>query len=145
MEADIKRDYVKKENNGTGRPALLFLNSNKTRVNISKIAKSYRSACQLTGLDLKMEAVVSKGPDRSIDRDAVNELITYLLTGCYEVVVVKTVEEITEDKADFMEFLMDAANIGVAFFELDTMQFYSCDCLGTTKQMALGKGDVIWE
>lgn len=140
----MERNCVK-TGKDAGCPALLFLNSNKAEINIRKIAESYRLVCQLAGLDLAMEAVVSKGPDRSIDRDAVNELITCLLTGRYEVVVVKTMEEITEDEADRIEFLIDAASIGIVFFELDTMQFYSGDCLGRTEQMDLGKGDIIWK
>lgn len=140
----MERNHVK-TGKDADRPALLFLNSNKAEINIRKITESYRLACQLVGLDLAMEAVVSKGPDRSIDRDAVNELIACLLTRRYEVVVVKTMEEITEDAADRMEFLMDAAGIGIVFFELDTMQFYSGGCLGRTEQMDLGKGDAVWE
>lgn len=141
----MKRNYLQTGKDRTGCPALLFLNSNKARTNINKIAESYCLPCQLAGLDLSMEIVVSKGPDRNIDRDAVNELITCLLTRCYEVVVVKAMEEITEDKADLVEFLMDAASIGIIFFELNTMQFYSCNGLEMTGQRKPGKGDAIWE
>lgn len=141
----MERNYMQAGNYRTGCPALLFLNSNKARSNINKIAKNYRLVCQLAGLDLSMETVVSKGPDRSIDRDAVNELITCLLTGRYEVVVIKAMEEITGDKADLMEFLMDAANIGIIFFELNTMQFYSSNGLEMTGQRKPGKGDATWE
>lgn len=141
----MKRNHIQTENYKVGHPALLFLNSNKARANINKIAENYRMVCQLVGLSLSTEIITSKGPDRSIDRDAVNELIACLLTGRYEVVVVKEVEEITENKADLMEFLVDAAKIGIVFFELRTMQFYSCACLGKTKQINTGKGEVIWE
>ena len=54
-------------------------------------------------------------------------LITRLITGQYNTVVVENMVDITNDKSDLEEFMRDAANIGVGFFELSTMQYYIYD------------------
>ena len=66
--------------------------------------------------------VINKGPDRDIDRDAVNMLITFLLDGEYQMIVVDKLTDLTSDLSDLEEFLNDAAAIGVSVFELSTMQ-----------------------
>lgn len=106
-----------------GIPAVLFMNTNKSASNIRKIVVGIRKICHTAGLDLKQEIIVHKGPDRDIDREAINMLIALLLTGQYQVVVVEKMTEITEDPSDLEEFMRDAANIGVGFFELTTMQY----------------------
>lgn len=106
-----------------GTPAVLFMNTNKSESNIRKNIVEIRGICHSAGLDLKHEVIIHKGPDRDIDREAVNMLIALLLTGQYQVVVVEKMTEITEDKSDLEEFMRDAANIGVGFFELSTMQY----------------------
>ena len=65
--------------------------------------------------------------NRDIDRDAVNMLITRLITGQYDTVVVENMTDITADESDLEEFMYDAANIGVGFFELSTMQYHIYD------------------
>lgn len=68
------------------------------------------------------DVVINKGSDRDIDRDAVNMLITFLLDGEYQVVVVDKLTDLTSDLSDLEEFLNDAAAIGMSVFELFTMQ-----------------------
>lgn len=70
------------------------------------------------------ECIINKGPDRDIDRDAVNMLIVLLLTGRYDTVVVEDLADITADECDRKEFMRDASRIGVGFFELSTMRYY---------------------
>ncbi|MFR4353022.1 MAG: hypothetical protein ACLT3H_15420 [Roseburia sp.] len=74
------------------------------------------------GIVLGHDVVINKGPDRDIDRDAVNLLITFLLEGEYQMIVVDKLTDITNDLSDLEEFLKDAATIGVSVFELSTMQ-----------------------
>lgn len=76
------------------------------------------------GIVLGHDVVINKGPDRDIDRDAVNLLISFLMTGQYDIVVVDKLTDITEDISDMKEFMRDAAKIGVAFLELSTMNYY---------------------
>ena len=94
----------------------------------------------MAGIALMNETIVNKGPNRDIDRDAVNMLITRLITGQYDTVVVENMTDITADESDLEEFMYDAANIGVGFFELSTMQYHIYD---TTKSPA-DKERPIW-
>ena len=102
--------------------AILFMNSNKSERNIRKKVAKTRDKCMEHGIVLGHDVVINKGPDRDIDRDAVNLLITFLLEGEYQMIVVDKLTDITNDLSDLEEFLKDAATIGVSVFELSTMQ-----------------------
>ena len=105
-------------------PAVMFLNSNKSESNIRQLIQENRQKCSMAGIKLMNECIINKGPNRDIDRDAVNMLITLLITGQYDTVVVEKLSDITSDESDLEEFMCDAANVGVGFFELSTMQYY---------------------
>lgn len=102
--------------------AILFMNSNKSERNIRKKVDETREKCMEYGIVLGHDVVINKGPDREIDRDAVNMLIAFLLDGEYQVVVADKLTDLTSDLSDLEEFLNDAATIGVSVFELSTMQ-----------------------
>ena len=102
--------------------AILFMNSNKSERNIRKKVAKTREKCMSHGIVLGHDVVINKGPDRDIDRDAVNMLITFLLDGEYKMIVVDKLTDLTSDLSDLEEFLNDAAAIGVSVFELSTMQ-----------------------
>lgn len=105
-------------------PAVMFMNSNKSEGNIRQLIQENRQKCSMAGIKLMNECIINKGPDRDIDRDAVNMLITLLITGQYDTVVVEKLSDITSDESDLEEFMCDAANVGVGFFELSTMQYH---------------------
>ena len=111
-------------------PAIMFMNSNKSESNIRQLIQQNRQKCSMAGIALMNEAIINKGPNRDIDRDAVNMLITRLISGQYDTVVVENMADITADVSDLEEFMHDAANIGIGFFELSTMQYHMYD---TTK------------
>lgn len=123
-------------------PAVMFMNSNKSESNIRKIIQENRQKCGVAGIALMNECIINKEPNRDIDRDAVNMLITRLISGQYDTVVVENMTDITADKSDLEEFMYDAANIGVGFFELSTMQYYMCDTAGrsTDKERPIWNG-----
>ena len=102
--------------------AILFMNSNKSERNIRKKVAKTREKCMSHGIVLGHDVVINKGPDRDIDRDAVNMLITFLLDGEYQMIVVDKLTDLTSDLSDLEEFLNDAAAIGVSVFELSSMQ-----------------------
>ena len=102
--------------------AILFMNSNKSERNIRKKVAKTREKGMSYGIVLGHNVVINKGPDRDIDRDAVNMLITFLLDGEYQMIVVDKLTDLTSDLSDLEEFLNDAAAIGVSVFELSTMQ-----------------------
>ena len=104
-------------------PAVMFMNSNKSESNIRSIIQQNRQKCSMAGITLMNETIAN----RDIDRDAVNMLITRLITGQYATVVVENMTDITADESDLEEFMYDAANIGVGFFELSTMQYHIYD------------------
>ena len=101
---------------------ILFMNSNKSERNIRKKVAKTREKCMSHGIVLGHDVVINKGSDRDIDRDAVNMLITFLLDGEYQMIVVDKLTDLTSDLSDLEEFLNDAAAIGVSVFELSTMQ-----------------------
>ena len=101
---------------------ILFMNSNKSERNIRKKVAKTREKCMSHGIVLGHDVVINKGPDRDIDRDAVNMLITFLLDGEYQMIVVDKLTDLTSDLSDLEEFLNDAAAIGVSVLELSTMQ-----------------------
>ena len=76
--------------------AILFMNSNKSEKNIRKKVAKTREKCLSHGIILRRDVVICKGPDRDVDRDAVN-------------------------LSDMEELMTDAAKIGVGFLELSTI------------------------
>lgn len=101
---------------------ILFMNSNKSERNIRKKIAKIREKCLAHGIILGHDVVINKGPDRDIDRDAVNMLITFLLDGEYQMIVVDKLTDISPDLSDLEEFLKDAAAIGVSVFEISAMK-----------------------
>ncbi|MCI8484485.1 MAG: hypothetical protein HFH41_09110 [Lachnospiraceae bacterium] len=111
-------------------PAVMFMNSNKSEINIRKMIQENRQICSMAGISLMKECIIHKGPGRDIDREAVNMLIVLLLTGKYDTIVVKELTDITDDKSDLEEFMRDTAGIGVGFFEISTMRYYIYEEMG---------------
>lgn len=105
--------------------AVLFMNSNKSERNIRRKVAKTREKCLSHGIMLGHDVIINKGPDRDIDRDAINMLIALFLDEKYEMVVVDKLTDLTTDLSDLEEFLKDAATIGIGVFELSTMQVRS--------------------
>jgi len=80
--------------------AILFMNSNKSEKNIRKKVDKTREKCLSHGIILGHDVVICKGPDRDVDRDAVNLLISFLMTGQYGMVAVDKLTDLTEDVSD---------------------------------------------
>lgn len=106
---------------GEFKHGILFMNTNKSERNIRKMIAEKRLECIPYGIAIGHDTVICKGPDRDIDREAINLLISFLLTGEYETVVVDSLSDITPELSDLEEFLKDAAKIGVSVFELASM------------------------
>ena len=103
--------------------AIMFMNSNKSGRNISKKVEKARAKCFFHGINVGNEIIVIKGPDRDIDRPAINALISVVSRCGYKVVVVDKLIDITTDIYDLETFLDDAAYAGVKVFELSSMQY----------------------
>lgn len=113
-------------------PAIMFMNSNKSESNIRQIIQQNRQKCSMAGIALMNETIVNKGPNRDIDRDAVNMLITRLISGQYDTVVVENMTDITADESDLEEFMHDAAMSASAF-----LSFLPCSTICMTQQSVL--------
>lgn len=74
---------------------ILFMNSNKSEKNIRKKFVKTREKCLSYGIILGHDVVICKEPDRDVDRDAVNLLISFLMTGQYDMVAVDKLMQIT--------------------------------------------------
>lgn len=122
-------------------PAILFMNSNKSESNIRQLIWQNRQKCSMAGIRLMNETIVNKGPNRDIDRDAVNMLIARLITRKYDTVVVENLRDITADDSDLDEFMREAASIGVGFFELSTMQYHIYD----TEKCSADEERPVWD
>lgn len=107
---------------GELKKGILLMNANKSERNICKKVDKIREKCMEHGIVLGHGVVINKDPDRDIDRDAVNMLITFLLDGEYQMIVVDKLTDLTSDLSDLEEFLNDASAIGVSVFEFSTMQ-----------------------
>lgn len=105
--------------------AVFFMNSNKSECNIRKKVAKIREKCLSHGIILGHDVIINKGPDRDIDRNAINMLISLLLNGKYEMIIVDKLTDLATDLSDLEDFLKDAAAIGVSVFELSTMQVRS--------------------
>lgn len=113
-------------------PAVMFMNSNKSESNIHQIIQQNCQKCSMAGIALMNETIVNKGPNRDIDRDAVNMLIIRLITGQYDTVVVENMADITTNESDLEEFMYDTTNIGVGF-----LCFSPCSITSMTQQSVL--------
>ena len=80
--------------------AILLMNSNKSEKNIRKKVAKTREKCLSHGIILGHDVVICKGPDRDVDRDAVNLLISFLMTGQYDMVALDKLTDLTEDVSD---------------------------------------------
>lgn len=127
-------------------PAVLFMNSNKSEQNARKIVAEDRLACCYVGIGWKHEVIVNKGANRDIDREAVNILVSLLVTRQCEVVVVEKLSDLTNDASDLEEFMRDAAQIGVCFYELSSQCFYSCHVIVLIRRRTVlhGMGWWLW-
>ena len=104
--------------------AIMVMNSNKSGRNISKKEEKARAKCLFRGINVGHEFIVSKGPNRDIDRPAINALISLVLRHGNKVVVVDCkLTDITMDIYDLETFLDDAEYAGVKVFELSSMQY----------------------
>lgn len=63
-----------------------------------KRSQQNRQKCSMAGVALMNEAIINKGSNRDIHREAINMLITRLNSGRYDTVVVKNMSDITADK-----------------------------------------------
>lgn len=99
------------------KSAIFFMNTNKAECNAVAIAEQVKKVCKPYGMNV-YALITSKGPDRDIDREEINKLITIIMQGQFEIVVVKDMTDFTNNLDDLEEFMNDAAELGIRFFNL---------------------------
>ena len=99
---------------------LLFIKSMMSVENVERQAIALRKLANKAGVDCK-HALLDDSYSKSIDRDAICDLLEYLDTGRYQVLVVEDVYDLTTNIPD-LKAMSDRINaMGVIIVDLATM------------------------
>ena len=99
---------------------LLFIKSMMSVENVERQAIALRKLANKAGVDCN-HALLDDSYSKSIDRDAICDLLEYLDTGRYQVLVVEDVYDLTNNIPD-LKAMIDRINaMNVIIFDLATM------------------------
>ena len=100
---------------------LLFIKSMMSVENVERQAIALRKLANKAGVDCN-HALLDDSYSKSIDRDAICDLLEYLDTGRYQVLVVEDVYDLTTNITD-LKAMIDRINaMNVIIFDLATMK-----------------------
>lgn len=99
---------------------LLFIKSMMSVENVERQAIALRKLANKAGVDCK-HALLDDSYSKSIDRDAIYDLLEYLDTGRYQVLVVEDVYDLTTNIPDLKAMIDRINGMGVIIFDLATM------------------------
>lgn len=99
---------------------LLFIKSMMSVENVERQAIALRKLANKAGVDCK-HALLDDSYSKSIDRDAICDLLEYLDTGRYQVLVVEDVYDLTTNIPDLKAMIDRINSMGVIIFDLATM------------------------
>lgn len=110
---------------------LLFIKSMMSVENVERQAIALRKLADKAGVDCN-RALLDDSYSKSIDRDAICDLLEYLDTGRYQVLVVEDVYDLTTNIPDLKAMIDRINGMGVIIFDLATMTArfnnYSDEC-----------------
>lgn len=110
---------------------LLFIKSMMSVENVERQAIVLRKLANKAGVDCN-HALLDDSYSKSIDRDAICDLLEYLDTGRYQVLVVEDVYDLTTNIPDLKAMIDRINGMGVIIFDLATMTArfnnYSDEC-----------------
>ncbi|MGN0319031.1 MAG: recombinase family protein [Lachnospira sp.] len=110
---------------------LLFIKSMMSVENVERQAIALRKLANKAGVDCN-HALLDDSYSKSIDRDAICDLLEYLDTGRYQVLVVEDVYDLTTNIPDLKAMIDRINGMGVIIFDLATMTArfnnYSDEC-----------------
>lgn len=110
---------------------LLFIKSMMSVENVERQAIALRKLANKAGVDCN-HAILDDSYSKSIDRDAICDLLEYLDTGRYQVLVVEDVYDLTTNVPDLKAMIDRINGMGVIIFDLATMTArfnnYSDEC-----------------
>ena len=99
---------------------LLFIKSMMSVDNVERQAIALRKLANKAGVDCN-HALLDDSYSKSIDRDAICDLLEYLDTGRYQVLVVEDVYDLTNNIPDLKAMIDRINGMGVIIFDLATM------------------------
>lgn len=99
---------------------LLFIKSMMSVDNVESQAIALRKLANKAGVDCK-HALLDDSYSKSIDRDAICDLLEYLDTGRYQVLVVEDVYDLTTNIPDLKAMIDRINGMNVIIFDLATM------------------------
>ena len=99
---------------------LLFMKSMMSVENVERQAIALRKLANKAGVDCN-HALLDDSYSKSIDRDAICDLLEYLDTGRYQVFVVEDVYDLTTNVPDLKAIIDRINGMGVIIFDLATM------------------------
>ena len=99
---------------------LLFIKSMMSVENVERQAIALRKLANKAGVDCR-HALLDDSYSKSIDRDAICDLLEYLDTGRYQVLVVEDVYDLTNNIHDLKAMIDRINGMGVIIFDLATM------------------------
>ena len=99
---------------------LLFIKSRMSVENVERQAIALRKLANKAGVDCN-HALLDDSYSKSIDRDAICDLLEYLDTGRYQVLVVEDVYDLTTNIPDLKAMIDRINGMNVIIFDLATM------------------------
>ena len=114
-----KRDFNVVGNEGTDNQELAkgiaFVKSRRAELNVVQMVESMRDQAMPNGVIIN-DAYCDRSMTRDYDREGLNAFFSTLKEEDFEVVVVRSLNEITDDIYDLEEFVKTITDIDQAFF-----------------------------
>lgn len=106
--------------NYAGKPivkGILFMSSMKSQENVEQMAMQIKVQCAKENI-LVEDVAVEHNPigDMDIDRPSVKAIVNTVAGGAYDVLVIRNLYDVTEDEADWEEFLNTMAELGIQVY-----------------------------
>ena len=138
-----KRDFNVVGNEGTDNQELAkgiaFVKSRRAELNVVQMVESMRDQAMPNGVIIN-DAYCDRSMTRDYDREGLNAFFATLKEEDFEVVVVRSLNEITDDIYDLEEFVKTITDMVYGSFLLKSVQ---CQLL-YLMQRILGVNGVLW-
>ena len=123
-----KRDFNLVGNEGTDNQELAkgiaFVKSRRAELNVVQMVESMRDQAIPNGVIIN-DAYCDRSMTRDYDREALNAFFATLKEEDFEVVVVRSLNEITDDIYDLEEFVKTITDMGISFNSDGTTTFFA--------------------
>ena len=117
-----KRDFNVVGNEGTDNQVLAkgiaFVKSRRAEINVVQMVESMRDQAISNGVIIN-DAYCDRSMTRDYDREALNAFFATLKEEDFEVVVVRSLNEITDDIYDLEEFVKTITDMGIWLYSLE--------------------------